>query len=159
MNYQLIWAIILAMAPVSELRGGMPVAIDYALKNNIPLVPIIALIILANIVVVFFIFYFLDTLHKKLMKIPLYKKGFKIYLARMQKKVDRFEEKYSASGFSALAIFVAIPFPTTGAWTGTFIAWILGLNRRKSIIAISIGVLIAGIIMALASLGILNLFY
>ncbi len=52
-------------------------------------------------------------------------------------------EKYGSIG---LAIFVGIPLPATGAWTGCLIAWILGLERKKSLLAISLGVVVAGII-------------
>jgi uncharacterized membrane protein len=57
-------------------------------------------------------------------------------------------------GYIALMIFVAIPLPGTGAWTGTLIAWTLGLNRLKSFIAIAVGVLIAGLLVLLLSLGV-----
>ena len=92
------------------------------------------------------------------MKFRPYKNFYQAYLKRIQKKVDKFEERHAAYGFIALTIFVSIPFPTTGAWTGTIIAWLLGLERKKSIIAIACGVLIAGTIVSLASLGIFSLF-
>ena len=76
----------------------------------------------------------------------------------MQKKVDKFEKKYNTTGFLALMIFVAIPLPGTGAWTGCLISWFLDLDRKKSLLYISLGVLIAGIITTLASLGIINIF-
>jgi len=55
-----------------------------------------------------------------------------------------------------LFIFVAIPLPLTGAYTGTFISWVLGLDRKKSILAISLGVLTAGIIIYFSTLGIIS---
>jgi uncharacterized membrane protein len=59
-------------------------------------------------------------------------------------------------GFLALALFVAIPLPMTGAWTGALIAWLLGLKRWKSFIAIAFGVIIAGILVTLISVGLIN---
>lgn len=56
---QLIWAVILSALPVSELRGGLPLALDYALKNNIPVFNVFILVIFVNILVIFFSFYFI----------------------------------------------------------------------------------------------------
>jgi len=78
---------------------------------------------------------------------------------RFQKKVDKFEKRYETLGFLALVLFVSIPLPGTGAWTGCLISWSLGLDRKKSIIVISLGVLIAGIIILLGTLGFINLFF
>ena len=156
---QLILAIILTILPISELRGGMPIAINYALKNNISILPVFLMIVSFNILVIFLIFIFLDFFHKRLIKIKLYKKLFDFYIDNtIRKKIFKFQEKYSSYGFLALALFVGIPLPMTGAWTGVILAWFLGLERKKSIIAISLGVLIAALIMLLVSLGIINLF-
>lgn len=155
---QLILAVILTILPISELRGGMPLAVDYALKNNISVFLIFLLILVMNILVIFIVFLFLDFFHKKFLNIKIYEKFFNIYLNRLRKKADKIEKDYSAYGFLALTLFVAVPIPTTGAWTGTIIAWLLGLDRKKSIISITLGVLIAAIVVFLASLGIINLF-
>ena len=77
---KLILAIILSMAPISELRGGMPLGILYAQENNLPLLPIISLVILANIVIIFFIFFFLDNFHNRFMKIKAYERFYLSYL-------------------------------------------------------------------------------
>lgn len=155
---QLILAIILSILPISELRGGMPVAISYALKNSIQIFPIFLLIVFSNILAVFVVFFFLDFLNDKLLKIRVYKKFFDFYLERIRKKANKLNKKISTAGYIALALFVAIPLPATGAWTGAFIAWFLGLERKKSILAIALGVLIAGLIVLFATLGIIKLF-
>lgn len=154
---QLLLAILLTIAPVSELRAGMPLGILYALENNIPVFPIILLIIIVNCAVVFLIFLFLDKFHNSFMNIKWYKKFYESYLRGIQWKVDKFEKKHSAYGMIALTLFVAIPLPITGAWTGTLISWLLGLERKKSLIAIFAGIVIAGTIVSLLSLGIINL--
>ena len=159
---QLLLAILLSIAPITELRGGMPVAINYAIKNNLSilsLISIIILIILLNILIVFLLFFFLDKLHEKFMKIKIYAKFYRMYLGRIQKKIDKFEAKHEAYGFWALVLFVAVPLPTTGAWTGKIISWLLGIDRKTSLMAISLGVIIAGIIISLGSLGVLGLFF
>jgi uncharacterized membrane protein len=156
--HQLLLAILLTISPVLELRAGMPVAIDYAVKNNISVFLVAGLIIAVNILVVFLVFLFLDFFHGKLLKIGIYRRFYEAHLRRLRKRVDRLEQKYSTQGFIALTLFVAVPLPTTGAWSGVLIAWILGLERKKSFLAISAGVTIAGIIVALASRGLLSLF-
>ncbi len=153
---QLIWAIILSFLPVSELRGGLPLAINYAIKNNLSIYPIFFLIVIVNILVIFFLLFFLDLFHDKFLKINLYKRLFGFYLKKTRKRVDKFESRYSTYGYLALTLLVAIPFPTTGVWTGTIVAWLLGLDRKKSIISIILGAFIAGIIVLLASLGAIN---
>lgn len=159
MDLRIIYALILTVMPVTELRVGLPLALVYALENNIPIYLVFPLIILLNILVIFFIFYFLDNLHNLFMKNNFYRKIFNSYMKRFQKKIDKFEIKYKSTGFFALVLFVGIPLPGTGAWTGCLVSWILGLNRKKSILAISLGVLIAGVLILLGTLGFISWFY
>lgn len=156
---QLLYALLLTIAPITELRVGLPVAIDFALKNNVPVSLIFLLIVLANILMIFVIFFFLDNLHSLFMRINIYNKGFNAYLRRFQKKVDKFERRFNEKGFLALALFVAVPLPGTGAWTGCLLAWLLGLERRKSILAIGAGVFLAGIMILFGTLGVINFFF
>jgi len=156
LDWQFIIAILLSMAPVIELRGGMPIAIHYALTHNISILLTFFLIVLANIVVIFIIFFFLDFLHEKFLKFRAYKRFSDFYLSKVRRKADNVEKKMGNWGFFALAIFVGIPLPGTGAWTGTIIAWLLGLERKRSILSIALGVLIAGILVFLATIGILE---
>jgi uncharacterized membrane protein len=154
---QLLIAMILSVLPVFELRGGLPLAIDYALKNNIPLLSIYLLIVFLNVMVIFFIFLFLDFLHDSFMEISIYKKAFGFFIKKIRKKADKVEEKMPSYGYLALTFFVAIPLPVTGAWTGCLVAWFLGLDRKKSILAIALGVVMAGLVILLASLGVFGL--
>lgn len=158
MSLKLIYAIILTLLPGIELRIGLPLAMIYALESNIPIYLIFALIVLINILLVFFVFFFLDNIHSYLLKTKIYKKLFEKYLKRFQKRVDKFEKKHNLLEFSALVLFVAIPLPGTGAWSGCLLAWLLDLNRKKSILAISLGILIAGTIILFGSLGFIELF-
>ena len=158
---KLIYSIILTLMPISELRIGLPLAINYAKESGIPIALIFFLIVLINIFLIFVIFFLLDNLHKILINFNIYKKIFNFYLKKIQKKVDKFEKSYQKTGFFALMIFVAIPLPGTGAWSGCLISWILGLERRKSIMAIAAGIMIAGILILLGTLGIysMKIFY
>jgi len=158
MDLKLLYALILTIMPITELRVGLPLAMSYATDNNINLFFIFFAIILLNILVMFFIFYFLDKIHHTLIRFKFYSRLFEKFLKKFQKKVDKFEKKYEIFGFFALILFVGIPLPGTGVWSGSLIVWLLNLERKKSILAMSIGVIIAGILVFLATLGFTNLF-
>jgi len=158
LDLRFVYALILSVLPVSELRGGLPLAILYAKDHSIPILLVFSAIVLMNILVIFFLFYFLDNFNHVLLRVNFYRKFFEKTLGRFQKKVDKFEKKYKSAGFLALMTFVAVPLPGTGAWTGVLISWLLDLDRKKSILAISLGVLAAGIIVLLATLGIIGIF-
>lgn len=138
----LIKAMIWSFLPISELRGGIPIGLYAGL--NIFLVYFICVI--ANILVIPIVYFFLEYVHDHFMRSQLYKKTFDGFLERTRRKANKSIEKW---GYVGLAIFVAIPFPATGAYTGTLAAWFFKLNKWKSFLAISAGVAIAGIIVTL----------
>lgn len=152
----LILAILLTLLPLVELRGGLPVALINASKYGVSQLAVFLVIVLLNVLLIFVIFFFLDYLHKHLINFKFYQKFYSFYLKRMQKKIDKFEKRHNALGFFALFLFVAIPLPLTGAYTGTFVSWVLGLERKRSILAIASGVIVAGIIIYLGTLGIIS---
>ncbi|HON12647.1 MAG TPA: small multi-drug export protein, partial [Treponema sp.] len=81
-----------------------------------------------------------------------YKRTFDAFVERARGKVH---EKVEAWGWLGIAAFVAIPLPVTGAWTGTLGAWILGLDKKKTLLSVIIGVTVAGcIVTAVSILGI-----
>ena len=143
---KLIAAILFTIAPITELRVGLPLAMDYAFESGVPVLLIFFLIILVNVLLIFALFFFLDKLHHLFMNLKSYRSVFIHLFRRMRKKADKLEKKHGEVGFLALMLFVAVPLPGTGAWTGCLVSWILGLDRKKSILAISAGVLIAGLI-------------
>ena len=153
MDLRIFYALLLTILPLSELRVGLPLGILFAIDNKVPIFLVFFTIVLLNILMISFIFYFLDNIHHLLLKNSLYKKFFASFLKRFQKKVDKFEKRYETIGFFALATFVAVPLPGTGAWTGCLLAWLFGLNRKESMVSIAIGVLIAGLLLLLATLG------
>lgn len=150
---ELIWIIFLSILPVSELRGGM----IYSVVAGINPLTAFFICTIANILAIFIAFFFLDCINKWLMKMGWYRNFFNSYLEKKREKIKSLEKSYSNYGFLALATFVAIPLPGTGAWTGCLISWILGLDRKKSILVIILGVIGAGIIVLLSALGIINL--
>ena len=135
----ILQTILLSLAPISELRGGIP----FALFNGVHPVLAYVVAVLANILVVPLLFFFLTFLHQYFLFIPLYKRVFNRFLERTRRKLHAKVERY---GYFGLTLFVAIPLPVTGAWTGTIGAWFFGMDKVKSFFAILLGVLIAGII-------------
>ena len=158
MDLQLIIAILLTMAPVVELRGGLPVAIQYALSHGYAVTPIFLLILILNILMIFPILFFLDYFHKRLLKFKAYNKFAEIYLKRVQRKAEKIEKKMGSLGYLALALFVGVPLPGTGAWTGSIILWFLDLDRKKAIPSVALGVCIAGIAILITTLSVLKIF-
>ena len=153
---KLLLSFILSFLPVSELRGGLPVAISYALDEGIPILFVFIPVVLINILAAVFVFIFLEFLHVHFLKIKLYEKLFGVFIRKVRKRADKVERNLPDYGYLALTIFVAIPLPVTGAWTGTAIAWLLGLEKKKSLAAISLGVFIAGLAVLTLTLGIFN---
>jgi len=89
---------------------------------------------------------FLETVHRLLYRWSFYAGIFDRFVAKARAKVHKEVEKY---GYLGIMVFVAIPLPITGAWTGTLGAWILGMDRKKTMLAVAGGVAIAGIIVSL----------
>ncbi|MFA5084597.1 MAG: small multi-drug export protein [Candidatus Paceibacterota bacterium] len=141
----LIVGMLLSLAPISELRGGIP----YAIAKGINPWLAFTCCAIANIIAIIVVFLFLELVHRILLKIPFYRK-----------KVDKIRNGHNKSGFFMLTVLAAIPLPVIGgAWTAALIAWVLGLNKMKSFLAIAIGTVIAGIITTLATIGIIKLFF
>jgi uncharacterized membrane protein len=111
--------------------------------------------VLANILIIPVIFLFLDHLHKYFIKFRAYRKFFEFNIRRSKRKI----EKHVGTKWQFIALFllVAIPLPFTGGYTGAFLAWFFRLKRRKSYLAIFLGIITAGIIVTLASIGLFSL--
>ena len=154
MFWKILVVFLISMIPLVELRGAIPVAVGMDLGLPEWLVLIIAII--GNIVPVPIIYYFarkiLEWGTKRKWK-PF--KRFCIFcLKKGEKAGNKLLKKAGDYGtYFALFLFVAIPIPGTGAWTGTLAASILKLDFKKTVIAIIAGILVAGIIMLLVSLG------
>ena len=153
MNSQILIGFLLTLAPVSELRGGLPVIVEFCTRHHLPVWPYFLIVLLLNILVIFIAFAFLDLIHTHLLKWPAYKKISDKTILKTQTKAKKIERKMKSLGYLALMLFVSIPLPGTGAWTGSIVAWTLGLNRPKSFIAIALGVVVAGTIILFTSLG------
>ena len=137
------------MLPLGELRVGIPVII----ASKIGIFNAFLIGTFVNIFIIPFVYIFLDSVHLELMKISIYRYFFNKSIKSIRKKVHGAVEKW---GFFGLLIFVAIPLPGTGAYAAIVGSWILGIDRKKSQISIALGVIIAGIIVTLVSLGVIH---
>ena len=138
-----------SMVPLIELRGAIP----YAVAFNLPLLPSYIIAIVGNMLPVPIIF----LLARKVLvwgkDKPVIGKFFSFCLEKGEKGGKKLKEKAGRGLFLALLLFVGIPLPGTGAWTGTLAASLLDMDFKSSILAVMLGVILAGIIMGLASAG------
>ena len=134
--------ITLAAAPISELRGAIPLAM---LQFNYPWYYAFLLAVIGNLLPVPFILLFLNAAVRLLSKVSLFKRILDWLFDRIRRR-GRIVERYERIG---LVLLVAIPLPFTGAWTGSIVAALLGLKFRHSLLSILIGILIAGVIVTL----------
>lgn len=134
---------VLSFMPISELRGAIPFAISY----NIPWYLAYPFAAALNALVAPVCWIFLATAHKLLYGAEP-EKGFRWYRNFFDRFVEKARKKLSAKvekwGWFGIAVFVAIPLPVTGAWTGTLGAWILGVSKRRTMAAVTLGVIAAG---------------
>ncbi|MGT2666722.1 COG2426 family protein [Streptococcus rifensis] len=153
MHYLIL--LLISMVPLIELRGAVP----YGIANGIPFWQALSLGVLGNMLPVPIIFFFA---HKVLVwgaDKPVIGPFFSWCLRKGQKGGKVLEEKAGKNGiFLALLLFVGIPIPGTGAWTGTLAASILGWDFKKSVVVIMLGVILAGVIMGLLTVFGLNVF-
>ena len=144
----LVIAALLSLLPVSELRGAIP----FAVASGMPLLLAAAWCVAWNALAGPLAYLFLSTVHRFLYRWRAYASFFDRFVERARAKVHASVEKY---GYWGLMVFVAIPLPLTGAWTGALGAWVLGMERRKSMLSVALGVLVAGIVVtAVVGLGI-----
>lgn len=139
---------IISLMPILELRGGLLAA------SLLGLDPVSSYIIavLGNIIPIPFILWFMGRIlkwmknRKKLKKVALW----------LDKKVEKNKDKIEKVGFWGLVLFVGIPLPGTGAWTGCLVASVLEMDKKKSFLAAMLGVIMASIIMMFLSFGLLR---
>ena len=148
MGYLIVFLI--SMVPLIELRGAIPVAVGM----NLNMVWAYIICIIGNMLPVPLIYFFARKVliwgkDKKYIG-----KFFTWCLKKGEKGGQKLQSKAGKGLFIALMLFVGIPLPGTGAWTGTLAASFLDMGFKKSVIAVMCGVILAGIIMGLASMGV-----
>ena len=141
---------LVSMIPLIELRGAIP----YAIAFDLPLLQSYIIAIIGNMLPVPFIFFFARKLLVWGQDKKYIGKFFSWCLRKGEKGGRKLEKKAGMGIYVALLLFVGIPLPGTGAWTGTLAASILNLDFKKSVVSIMCGVILAGIIMGLLSFGV-----
>lgn len=140
----------ISMVPLIELRGAIPVSQALGL----PIIPSYIVSIIGNMIPVPIIYLFA----RKVLEWGQDKKLIggicRFFLTKGTNAGKKMQEKAGHGLFIALMLFVGIPLPGTGAWTGTLAASLLDMDFKETTVAVMAGVLIAGVIMALASLGV-----
>mgnify|MGYP000645800069 CR=1 FL=1 len=146
----LLWTLVLAMAPVSELRGAIP----YGLAHDIPLGLLLPLCVAANLLPVPLIVLFLRKILAWMQRLGGKPKALAEWLIARGFKKTMMVKKYETLG---LFLLVAIPLPGTGAWTGALVAALMGLRMKFALPAIAGGVAAAGVLVTLVCRGVLHI--
>lgn len=149
-----LWIFFISMVPLVELRGAIPVS----QVMGLPIVPSFIVCIIGNMLPVPIIYLFARKVLEWGADKPLIGKFFTFCLEKGEKGGKKLQAKAGRGLFVALLLFVGIPIPGTGAWTGTLAASILDMDFKSTVAAAMCGVLLAGIIMMVVSLLGVNIF-
>lgn len=133
------WSAFWSLMPISELRGAIP----FAMASGWPWWQAWVWCVGFNVLAAPIAYAFLATVHRLFYKWKLYARVFDHVVERARRKVH---DKIERFGYLGVTLFVGIPLPITGAWTGVLGSWILGLSRRKTFLAVVLGVMISGTI-------------
>lgn len=145
---------LISMVPLIELRGAVP----YAQILGLPLIPSYIVAVIGNMLPVPIIYLFARKVLMWGMDKPVIGGFFTYCVEKGEKGGRKLQEKAGRGLFLALLLFVGIPLPGTGAWTGTLAASFLDMDFKSSIVAVMLGVMLAGIIMGLGAAGLLGAF-
>lgn len=151
LHYLIIFLV--SMVPIIELRGAMVYAVGY----DLPYIPALIVCVLGNMLPVPFIYLFARKFLTWGAKQKYIGKLCNFFLEKGEKAGQKLVKAAGRGGlFVALLLFVGIPIPGTGAWTGTLGASFLNMGIKSTAVAVSLGVIMAGIIMAALSTGVFS---
>lgn len=139
---------LISMIPILELRGGLIVS----KLLQVPITTAIPICIVGNIIPIPFILLFIKQIFKLLKKIKI----FRGFIERLENRAMGKSDNIKRYEFWGLVLFVGIPLPGTGAWTGSLIAALLDVDFKKAIVAELLGIAIATVIMSFLSYGLLG---
>lgn len=151
LKYLIIFGV--SMVPLIELRVAIPIALT---TFHLPVLQSYIVCIVGNMLPVPIIFLFARKVLEWGADKPIIGKFFTFCLEKGHKGGMKLKEKAGRGLFVALLLFVGIPLPGTGAWTGTLAASLLDMDFKQSVMAVMLGVILAGVIMGLASAGLLG---
>ena len=139
---------LISLMPILELRGGLIAAALLGLD----IVPAFIICIIGNLLPIPFILWFITPIFNKLKKTKHLSK----FVNKIEKKALSKKDKIEKAEFWGLFFFVGIPLPGTGGWTGSLIASLIDMDKKKAMLAITCGVLLAGLIVGSLSFGLLK---
>ncbi len=137
---KLIMTFFVSMVPVIELRGAIPIGVGMGIDT----MTVVVLSVVGNMLPIPFIILFIRKIFEWMQKKS---KRLGNLVAKMEAKAEKNKDKITRYEFWGLCLFVAIPLPGTGAWTGALVAAMLEMRLKKALPAIFLGILIAAIIM------------
>ncbi len=139
---------LISLMPILELRGGLIAAALLGLN----IVPAFIICLIGNLLPIPFILWFITPIFNKLKKTKHLSK----FVNKIEKKALSKKDKIEKAEFWGLFFFVGIPLPGTGGWTGSLIASLIDMDKKKAMLAITCGVLLAGLIVGSLSFGLLK---
>lgn len=144
MTHEILTVLIASASPISELRGGIPLGIAFGLPPS----EVFLLAVVTNMLIFFPARAVLEVFYRSVLRhLPLFDR----YLLRVRRTGTPTVEKY---GLLGLAVFVGIPLPFTGAYTGTVLSWLLAMELKRSFLGVVLGVLLAGVVVMAVTLGV-----
>ena len=146
-----IATLLISMIPIIELRGAIPVAV---FTFHLSYFEAFIISFIGNILPLYFIVKYIRPIFDLLGKIKIFKKFIDWVTEKANKKIAE-NKRLQTATLLGLYLFVAIPLPGTGAWTGTLIASVLEMDKKKTFLAVCVGVFMASIIMMILSFGLL----
>ena len=152
MFWKYLIVFLISMVPIIELRGAIPYAVGFGL----PLLPSYIIAVLGNMLPVPLIFFFARKILEWGKDKKIIGKFFTFCLEKGNKGGQKLLSKAGRSVYLALFLFVGIPLPGTGAWTGSLIASLLEIDIKKSSLAILCGIIMATVIMYVVSYGLVG---
>lgn len=150
---------LVSMIPIIELRGAIPIAVGYGFDSGTRLLMAFVICVIGNMIPVPFIYFFARKILEWGQDKKIIGKFFSWCLEKGHHGGEKLKAKAGRGLFLALLLFVGIPLPGTGAWTGTLAASILDMGFKKSTVAVCLGVILAGIIMGVGSLLFKGMFF
>ena len=150
-----LYVFVISMVPLIELRGAIPIGV----ASGLPLWSTYIVAIIGNMLPVPFIFFFARKVLEWGADKPVIGGFFNWCLTKGERGGQKLQAKAGRGLFLALLLFVGIPLPGTGAWTGTLAASILDMDFKSSVMAVMLGVLLAGVIMMVTSIGVFGILF
>ncbi|MAF89237.1 MAG: small multi-drug export protein [Candidatus Pacebacteria bacterium] len=145
----LLYVVLLSAAPFLELRGAIP----FGIAAGLDYFTVFLVATTANIIIIPVIYMLFNTFFKELYKFPYIGSRFEKTVHKAHQKSEKYLDKY---GYLGLTLFVSIPLPGSGAYTGSIVANFLEMDTQKAMLAIATGVFVAGVLVTLISIGFLE---